>query len=242
MGLVLFPAEICHCRYTYNFSLHGRCLNTKITSYQYRDSHYKDKAISRPSYLYNGNPHTWKTVFILRRVPVSLCGEDSGPFGWSLGPPWRSQFVNLIDSLEPWGNYLIGSPHWMRRGCALDNLKVSMCFPYIILFMCHTCLLLFISMLWHRQAIFESKGDKLASSVECRIRTQRVSGTESPADYTCVRVSYHIDYKNTTEVPKVNWQKQWAKIETLRQALYMLHRLRTAFIYKTYQVVLLRIK
>ena len=28
-------------------------------------------------------------------------------------------------------------------------------------------------MLWHRQAIFESKGDKLSSSVECRIRTHQ---------------------------------------------------------------------
>ena len=36
----------------------------------------------------------------------------------------------------------------------------------------HTCLLLLISMFWHRQAIFESKGDKLSSS-ECRIRTQK---------------------------------------------------------------------
>ena len=27
-------------------------------------------------------------------------------------------------------------------------------------------------MLWHRQVIFESKGDKLSSSAECRIRTQ----------------------------------------------------------------------
>ena len=45
------------------------------------------------------------------------------------------------------------------------------------------CLLLLISMLWHRQAIFKSKGDKLSSSAECRIRTQRVSGTESPADW-----------------------------------------------------------
>ena len=35
----------------------------------------------------------------------------------------------------------------------------------------HTCLLL-ISMLWHRQTIFESKGDKLSSSAEGRIRTQ----------------------------------------------------------------------
>ena len=36
----------------------------------------------------------------------------------------------------------------------------------------HTCLLL-ISMLWHRQAIFESKGDKLSSSAEGRIRTHQ---------------------------------------------------------------------
>ena len=36
----------------------------------------------------------------------------------------------------------------------------------------HTCLLLLISMLWHRQAIFESKGDKLSSTAEGRIRTQ----------------------------------------------------------------------
>ena len=34
----------------------------------------------------------------------------------------------------------------------------------------YTYLLLLISMLWHRQAIFESKGDKLSSSAECRIR------------------------------------------------------------------------
>ena len=46
----------------------------------------------------------------------------------------------------------------------------------------HTCLLL-ISMLWHRQALFESKRDKLSHFVECRIRTQRVSETDSPADW-----------------------------------------------------------
>ena len=38
-------------------------------------------------------------------------------------------------------------------------------------------------MLWHRQAIFESKGDKLSFSAECRIRTQGVSETQSSADW-----------------------------------------------------------
>ena len=38
-------------------------------------------------------------------------------------------------------------------------------------------------MLWHRQAIFESKGDKLSSSAESKIRTQEISDTFSPADW-----------------------------------------------------------
>ena len=36
----------------------------------------------------------------------------------------------------------------------------------------YTYLLLLISMLWHRQAIFKSKGDKLCSPAECRIWTR----------------------------------------------------------------------
>ena len=36
----------------------------------------------------------------------------------------------------------------------------------------YTYLLLLISMLWHRQAIFKSKGDKLCYSAECRIWTR----------------------------------------------------------------------
>ena len=36
----------------------------------------------------------------------------------------------------------------------------------------YTYLLLLISLLWHRQAIFKSKGDKLCSSAECRIWTR----------------------------------------------------------------------
>ena len=47
----------------------------------------------------------------------------------------------------------------------------------------YTYLLLLISKLWHRQAIFESRGDKLSSSAESKIRTQRVSETYLPADW-----------------------------------------------------------
>ena len=47
----------------------------------------------------------------------------------------------------------------------------------------YACLLLFILMLWHRQAIFESKRDKFSYFVECTIRSWEVSDTNSPADW-----------------------------------------------------------
>ena len=47
----------------------GSRLNIKISSCQYRYYHYKDNTVSRPSYLYNGNPIPRKTFFILRRGP-----------------------------------------------------------------------------------------------------------------------------------------------------------------------------
>ena len=42
----------------------GGPLNIKTPSYQYRNSHCKDKTVSRPSYLYNDSPILRKTVFI----------------------------------------------------------------------------------------------------------------------------------------------------------------------------------
>ena len=44
-------------------------LDIKISSYQYRDSHYKDKTVSRPSYLHNENLHTWKDSLYFKTEP-----------------------------------------------------------------------------------------------------------------------------------------------------------------------------
>ena len=38
----------------------GGRLNIRMSFYKYRDSHVKDKTVSRPSYLKRGNPHTWE--------------------------------------------------------------------------------------------------------------------------------------------------------------------------------------
>ena len=44
-------------------------LNIKIPSHQCRDSHCKDKRVSRPSYINNGNPHTWKDCLYVETGP-----------------------------------------------------------------------------------------------------------------------------------------------------------------------------
>ena len=44
----------------------GVRLNINMSSYRYRDSHYKDKTVLRSSYLYNGNPHTCKKISLFR--------------------------------------------------------------------------------------------------------------------------------------------------------------------------------
>ena len=55
---------------------------------------------------------------------------------------------------------------------AIDDCK-WLSYEARVVIMNIVCMLLLISMLWHRQAIFELKGDKLSSSAECRIRTHQ---------------------------------------------------------------------
>ena len=57
----------------------------------------------------------------------------------------------------------------------------------------YACLLLLISMLWHRQAIFESKGDKLSSSAEGRIRTQGLRYLFTSRLNACWQTHWAID-------------------------------------------------
>ena len=59
--------------------------------------------------------------------------------------------------------------HWMMLHTQEDfTIFINMSMYFLF-----KSLLLLISMLWHRQAIFESKGDKLSSSAEGRIRTHQ---------------------------------------------------------------------
>ena len=54
----------------------GSCLNIKMSSYQYRDSYVKDKTVSRPSYLWHGNPNTWERPSLYWDGPLA---PEAGP-------------------------------------------------------------------------------------------------------------------------------------------------------------------
>ena len=60
-----------HCTPTVN-SQSGDRLNIKMTSYRFRDSHHKDKTVSRPSCLYDKHIFTRKGGMCLESVPSTL--------------------------------------------------------------------------------------------------------------------------------------------------------------------------
>ena len=101
------------------------------------------------------------------------------PPGLIYFPPHEMSTVSRTFGLYTCMHTCIHTSYDQRAGNPLDPTAVW----HSHLLWRYTCLLL-ISMLWHRQAIFESKGDKLSTSAYCRIQTQRrFSRTESPADW-----------------------------------------------------------
>ena len=78
---------------------------------------------------------------------------------------WQTDWA-IDDQAENWTR----QPIPMISKHSTHSTSLPVCFRTWLWW--YTCLLFFISMLWYRQAIFESKGDKLSSSTECRIRTQ----------------------------------------------------------------------
>ena len=76
-------------------------LSIKVSSYKYRNFHYKDKTVWRPSYLYNENFHTGKdgtcTVFILKRYRIKrdLCFERPLHYSDVIMSAMASQITSL---------------------------------------------------------------------------------------------------------------------------------------------------
>ena len=109
----------------------GDRLNIKMSSYQYRDPHVKDKTVSRPSslrdrLLFNmGIPIPCKTVFILRRRPDERNGQMTNRLYihkscWNLFKLWLSaierhrykgMITQRIGQVHFWGVFT----HWSRH-------------------------------------------------------------------------------------------------------------------------------
>ena len=106
-----------------------------------------------------------------RWVFIAHRGLQWGSF---MGEWTFSSFVTCCDIVLH-ANYFLGCKtrlqeylnvtewHGCIRVCCLMHYDINSIF--------FLCLLLLISMLWHRQAIFESKGDRLSSCTESRFRT-----------------------------------------------------------------------
>ena len=72
----------------------------------------------------------------------------------------------------------------------------------------YTCLLFLMSMLWYRQAIFESKVDKLSSSTECRIRTQGLRHLFASRLNACWQTNWAIE--NQTKKLELDSPSLWS--------------------------------
>ena len=73
--------------YSTSFWAEGGHSTLKISSYQYRNSHYKDKIVMKPFYPYKGNPYTCKHGPSVESR--SLVSEHMGAFACDNGIGWR---------------------------------------------------------------------------------------------------------------------------------------------------------
>ena len=73
--------------------------------------------------------------------------------------------ISMLKIRRPLGRLIF------NMGIAIPGKTVFLIETAPRLWLC-TCLLLLTLMLWHRQVIFKSKGDKLSSSAKCRFWTR----------------------------------------------------------------------
>ena len=112
-----------------------------------------------------------------RQVPFLWWNQDSNPGDCETHSPADPMPSHKPSEISRIKQNLNSTARPNDERASLASLPVGFC-TWLYRY---TCLLLLMLMLWHRQANFESKGDKLPSSGETRIRT-RVS--EEPV-YKC---------------------------------------------------------
>ena len=88
----------------------GGCVDIiKMSSYQYRDHHDKDKSVVRSSYLYNGDPSTWKDYLYINslRLRDIQCGAIITPVNFLKNPHKRHTHSSPVRAR--YGMYFVDS-------------------------------------------------------------------------------------------------------------------------------------
>ena len=105
----------------------GPLFTKKMSCYGYRNPHYKPKMVWWPSHVYNGNPHTNKTVFswwiqavgcfngigVIIRLPQ--CHESIGKE--NMGIYWQQS----ITKCESWAIIIVSSYCYWQFHCLVIN-------------------------------------------------------------------------------------------------------------------------
>ena len=120
-------------------------------------------------------------IRIGRRQVVFLCWMRDSVFGTESTADW-------MPADKPTELSRIKLKTWTRQPVPMISEHSAHSTPLPVGFRTwlwqYTCFFLLISMLWHRQAIIESKANELSSSVQCcSMIGTRVFGTEFPADW-----------------------------------------------------------
>ena len=117
----------------------------------------------------------WHRQAIFKSKGDKLCSSAECRI-WTRGP--RHQIASRLNARwhTDWAVEYQAKKTWTRQPFPMISEHLALLAPLSVDFRTwlwrYTYLLLLISMLWHSQAIFKSKGDKLCSSAECRIWTR----------------------------------------------------------------------
>ena len=117
----------------------------------------------------------WHRQAIFKSKGDKLCSSAECRI-WTRGP--RHQIASRLNARwqTDWAVEYQAKKTWTRQPVPMISEHSALLAPLSVDFRTwlwrYTYLLLLISMLWHSQEIFKSKGDKLCSSAECRIWTR----------------------------------------------------------------------
>ena len=109
----------------------GCWFNIKMSSYQFRKSHYGDKTILRPSYLHNGISYTGKTTslyWIRAQITKGQYFRNNFYVIISLFPEWLCKSNPIVSWLQIYARSAVRAPYQMVDRGPLDLLtRYSLC-------------------------------------------------------------------------------------------------------------------